>query len=50
MNKRGDDLIVNYVAAGGKVKNFVADWRATFSILPASASSSWPSAASSRSS
>lgn len=32
MNKKVDDLIVDYVAGGGKVKNFVADWQATFSI------------------
>lgn len=37
MNKKVDDLIVDYVAAGGKVKNFVADWQATFSIPPTSA-------------
>lgn len=37
MNKKVDDLIVDYVAAGGKVKNFVADWQPTFSIPPTSA-------------
>lgn len=34
MNKKIDDLIVDYVAAGGNVKNFVTDWQATFSIPP----------------
>lgn len=37
MNKKVDDLIVDYVAAGGKIKNSVADWQATFSIPPTSA-------------
>lgn len=36
MDKNIDDLIVEYVADGGKVKNFIDDWQRSFkfSIAP----------------